>query len=142
MPNDTESPDRAGLIASANDLHELMGERMSAHTKIDRIADFGREYYVKGVASQSTELAALRGDNAELQKEVNALAGQVQDRDGLIERLKLMVSYRNDRLAVLMCDCGTSTLMPDKRKAMIYHQYECAYRKFVAKREGEPVGAK
>lgn len=36
------------LILEAGKLHELIGEKMSAHDKIDRIADFGRELYSRG----------------------------------------------------------------------------------------------
>lgn len=183
MPNDTESPDHAGLrsgaratpdsvlvelIAGANDLHELMGENMSAHTKIDRIADFGREYYVKGVASQDAELATLRAelssanafgdkctesieemgieattlraDRARLNDEVNALAGQVQS-----------LKTENDKLINIValtikatCTCSLAG------EPIEYHSHNCRakviYRGIAdipeATLEGEPVEAK
>lgn len=116
MPNDTESPDHAGL-RSVDDqidiIKSLAAELVASPTATTEMkltsmmSRFGIDCYSKGRDSQEAELSALRGelgsanafgdkctesieemgievnrlrkDNAELQREVNALAGQVQE---------------------------------------------------------------
>lgn len=75
MPNDTESPDHAGLRAEIERLNELYDR---ACDQVLRFAN-SEERAKQQVVAQEAELATLRGDNAEFQKEVNALAGQVQE---------------------------------------------------------------
>lgn len=138
MPNDNESPDHAGLtedeaLEAAGNLarySNLTGRKLNALTEL--IAHLVLGCYRKGVEAQSAELATLRGDNAEFQKEVNALAGQVQSL-----RYWLASGY---------CDCedkDVKSSIPDSLERDWHHEV-CEYRQRIEIMNGwqEPVEAK
>lgn len=134
-----EPTTEASIIAEGREVAMAVAVQSTIGNMQKHIVAFGIACYTKG---QDDANALTARDAIEKDREVNQMAEQMQELNDLVERLKLMMSYRNDKLAVLLCDCGLSALEPEKRKAMIHHQYECAYRQFVARREGEPAPAK
>lgn len=94
MPNDTESPDHAGLRSDAPDKELILGARhivdnMWARVgRVDtaelehKICAFALDAYCKGRDSLEAEMATLRADRSRLNDEVNMLASRLAALEG------------------------------------------------------------